>query len=353
MAAGTMMPGASSNRREAMLYRRLRGGRVRCDLCHRRCVMREGERGFCGTRLNEGGTLYTLAHGSLSCLESRAIEIKPFFHYWPGSTAMTFSTWSCNFSCPWCQNHDISRRRPTGREERAGAADVVSAALKRGDRGLCASFQEPTLQTEFSSEVFSAGREKGLYSCYVSNGYMTSEALAFLGESGMDAINMDLKGPPEVYREHCGGIEVGHVLRNIQLAGKLGMHLEVVNLVVTGINDDAGSIEWVIDQHLEHGGPRVPLHFTRYHPAHRYVEPPPPISVLEEAAEIATGKGVQYVYLGNVGSHRLGNTYCPECGRLLIERKGYGTTRFHIKEDHRCASCGEPVPIRGECVDGS
>jgi pyruvate formate lyase activating enzyme len=337
-------------RREAILYERLRGGDARCNLCQRRCTIGEGERGWCGTRVNEDGVLHTLSYGTLSCLESRPIEIKPFFHFWPGSTAMTFSTWSCNFGCPWCQNHDISRRRPTGREATISPQHVLSSAVAHGDQGLCASFQEPTLQIEFAADLFSRGKDQGLYSCYVSNGYMTHEALDFLAGSGMDAINIDLKGTPEVCRSRCGGIEVKHVLENMDRALGLGLHLEVINLIVTDVNDDPSSIHWVIDQHLKHAGPEVPLHFTRYHPAHRYLKPSPPISVLEEAAEAARRRGVLYRYLGNVGRHPLENTYCPGCGSLVIERRDNRMSRSFLREDGRCASCGHTIPIRGRWV---
>jgi pyruvate formate lyase activating enzyme len=252
----------------------------------------EGQKGYCKTRQNVGGSLYTLVYGDLSALESRPIEIKPFFHYWPGSTALTFSTWSCNFDCPWCQNHHLSRTPPGESVRSHGPEEILAIAERNGDQGLCASFQEPTLGTEFALDLFPLGRSRELYACYVSNGYMTPEALTLLAKSGLDGLKIDLKGPPEVYRTQCGDIHVDRILRNARAARKLGIHVEIVNLVITGVNDDQPSIEWVVDQHMQFLGQDVPLHFTRYHPAHRSGMPPTPIAVLEDAVRRAERKGV-------------------------------------------------------------
>jgi pyruvate formate lyase activating enzyme len=159
---------------EALLYEKLKRNKVRCGLCERRCLISPGMKGFCKTRMNVEGKLYTLVYGDLSASESRPIEIKPFFHYWPGSTALTFSTWSCNFDCVWCQNHHLSKTEPNPiRSSFCSPEKIVEAALQREDNGLCVSFQEPTVLMDWVLPVFRMAREKSLYCCYVSNGYMT------------------------------------------------------------------------------------------------------------------------------------------------------------------------------------
>ena len=254
--------------REALLYQKLVGDKVRCKLCERSCLIPPGRKGFCKTRLNVEGRLYTLVYGDLSALDSRPIEIKPFFHYWPGSTAMTFSTWSCNFDCLWCQNHHLSRTEPDPSKSSFWPPEkIVERALQRGDEGLCASFQELTILTDWSAKLFNVGLERGLYCCYVSNGYMTIEALRMLKESGLDGLKVDLKGDAETYQMYCGGVDVERVWRNVQEAKRLGLHLEVVNLVVTGVNDDEECLRWIIEKHLSVAGDDTPLHFTRYYPA--------------------------------------------------------------------------------------
>ncbi len=301
--------------------------------------------------MNVDGKLYTLVYGDLSALESRPIEIKPFFHYWPGSTALTFSTWSCNFDCPWCQNHNLSRREPDPAKDRYYSPDeIVEQAVIGRDKGLCASFQEPTLLVDWLVPLFRLGREKGLYCCCVSNGYMTLEALSSLKEAGLDGIKIDVKGDAEACRTHCGGVNVEHVWRNVSKARKLGLHVEVVNLVITGVNDDEECLKWVIERHLKEAGAEAPLHFTQYYPAHRFHNSPTNVKTLEKAYEMAKHAGVLYPYLGNIPGHMFEDTYCPRCGRRLVKRFGSAIMKYEVTDSKRCPECGEPIAIAGAPV---
>jgi pyruvate formate lyase activating enzyme len=336
--------------REALFYEKLRSDRVKCSLCERRCEISEGLKGFCKTRVNVDGKLYTLVYGDVSAVESRPIEIKPFFHYWPGSTALTFSTWSCNFDCVWCQNFYLSKTPPDPAKAICYSPEkVVELVLKSGDYGLCASFQEPTLLTEWAIQLFKLGKEKGIkYCCYVSNGYMTLEALKALCHAGLDGLKIDVKGTSEAYEKYCGGADVEKVWRNAKEAKKLGLHVEVVNLVVSGVNDDEEALRWVIGKHLNVVGPETPLHFTRYFPAYRFGNPPTKVDVLEKAYEMARKAGVLYPYIGNVLGHKYENTYCSNCGEKLVKRYGYYILKYAITEDKKCPKCGARVPITGK-----
>jgi len=336
---------------EALLYEKLKGDKVRCCLCERRCLVSPGLKGFCKTRMNIDGKLYTIVYGDLSALESRSIEIKPFFHYWPGSSALTFSTWSCNFDCVWCQNHNLSKTEPNPtRSSFQPPEKIVEAAVREKDKGLCASFQEPTMLTDWILPTFKIAHEEGLYCCYVSNGYMTLEALKLLREAGMDGLKIDLKGDAETYQKHCGGADVEKVWRNAREAKKMGFHVEIVNLVVTDVNDDEDCLRWVIEKHLDAVGPETPLHFTRYYPAYKFHNPPTRIKTLEKAYEISKEAGVFYPYLGNVKGHGYEDTYCPSCGEKLIQRFGYRIVRYRITDDKKCAKCGQSIPIRGRYI---
>ena len=337
--------------REAILYEKLGDSKVRCLLCERRCIISPNEKGCCKTRMNIDGRLYTLVYGDLSALESRPIEIKPFFHYWPGSTALTFSTWSCNFGCVWCQNFHLSTVEPNpASASYSSPQKIVELALKFGDEGLCASFQEPTLLTEWAIDLFKIGRAKGLYCCYVSNGYMTIEALKLLKEAGLDALKIDLKGDAETYRRYCGGTDVEKVWRNARQAKNMGIHVEIVNLVVTGVNDSQECLEWIIERHLKEVGPETPLHFTRYFPAYKFSNPPTKIETLEKAYEMAKKMGVLYPYVGNVAGHKYESTYCPNCGAVLIKRFGWQIIDYSITEDKKCPKCGFEIPITGKYI---
>jgi len=338
--------------REAIFYEKLRGNKVKCNLCERRCVIHPGNKGFCRTRLNMDGVLLTLVYGDLSAMESRPIEIKPFFHYWPGSSALTFSTWSCNFNCAWCQNYHLSKVEPNPAESTHffPQEKVLNVALHGGDNGLCGSFQEPTLLTEWALPLFERGREKGLYSSYVSNGYMTLEALKRLREAGMDGLKIDVKGDKETYQKYCGGADVEKVWRNAHEAKKMGFHVEIVNLVVTDVNDDEECLRWIIKKHLKAVGPETPLHFTRYSPAYRFSNPSTNVETLEKAYNRAKKEGVAYPYLGNVRGHKYENTFCPRCGNLLIQRLSYTITQYKVAEDKKCPKCGQLIPIIGQRI---
>ncbi len=337
--------------KEAILYEKIGNGKVRCTLCERRCVLNENQKGFCRTRINIQGKLYTLVYGDLSAIESRPIEIKPFFHYWVGSTALTFSTWSCNFNCPWCQNHHLSKVEPNPFNPNYYPPEtIIDLALKFGDEGLCVSFQEPTLLTEWSLDVFKLGKSKGLYCCYVSNGYMSLEALKLLRSAGMDGLKIDLKGDKETYKKYCSGVDVEIVWRNAREAKKMGFHVEIVNLVISHVNDDEECLRWIIDRHLKEVGPETPLHFTCYHPAYQFHNPPTKTETLEKAYNMAKKAGVLYPYVGNLPGHWGENTYCPNCGELLITRLNYRIVNYKLTNENKCPNCGFKIPIRGRFI---
>jgi pyruvate formate lyase activating enzyme len=310
--------------------------------------MRLGERGFCDSRINLQAEVYSLSYGDISAVGSRPIEIKPFFHYYPGSTALTFSTWSCNFRCSWCQNYTLSRVKPEpARARYISPEEMVKLAVRAGDKGVCVSFAEPTLLFEYARDVFNLARERNLYCCYVSNGYLTLAALKALVETGLDAINIDVKGDERTYRNYCGDVDVSVVWRNAHWAKQVGLHVEIVHLVVTGLNDNERSLTSLIERHLKEVGADTPLHFTRYFPAYKYLEPSTEVEILETACKMAKEAGIRFPYIGNVPGHRLENTFCPRCGELLIKRFSSQIRQFNLTPDKTCPKCGERIPIIG------
>jgi pyruvate formate lyase activating enzyme len=204
--------------------------------------------------------------------------------------------------------------------------------------------------TEWVLPVFDLGRKRGLYSCYVSNGYMTLEALKLLKESGMTGLKLDVKGDKDTYKQHCGEADVEKVWRNAHEAKKMGLHVEIVNLVVTNVNDDEECVRWIIKKHLKTVGPETPLHFTRYSPAYKSSNPPTKIETLENAYSLAKKEGVAYPYLGNIQGHTYENTYCPNCGNMLIQRFGPTITQYKITEEKKCPNCGKAIPITGQRI---
>jgi pyruvate formate lyase activating enzyme len=331
--------------KEALLYDRLSGNKVRCKTCERRCEISQGLVGFCKTRINMEGRLYTLVYGDISSISANPIEKKPFFHFNPGSYALTVGTWGCNFTCPWCQNWGISKNEPNlNKACYISPENLVEISLKEKCSGTSISFNEPTLLFEYSVDLFKLAKKFNLYNTYVSNGYMTLDVLKMLHEAGMDAIKFDLKGNEETVRKFCSA-DVNIVWRNIEEAKKLGLHIEIVNLMIPGINDSEDSSRYIASNVLRRVGPNVPLHFTRYYPAYKFHNPPTPIKTLERAYEIAKVEGLNYVYIGNAPGHRFENTYCHSCNELLIQRHGFSIVKNLLSRERKCPKCGVEIPI--------
>ena len=330
--------------REALLQERS-GDRMRCLTCERRCLLKPGETGWCRTRANQDGTQVTLIYGNVSTLSANPIEKKPLYHFHPGSVALTAGSWGCNFGCPWCQNWDISKY-PLKRGHHISPEDFMAATTNWGCQGTSISFNEPTLSLEWSLDVFRLSRQEGLYNTYVSNGYMTPQALDLLCDAGLDAVNVDIKGDAQGVRKHCKGIDVDKVWRNCHQAKKRGVHLEITTLVIPGVNEDEESLRGIAGRIVDELGAETPWHVSGYYPAYKFHAPPTPLMALERGWRIGKEEGLEYVYLGNVTGHRLENTYCPECGQLLIERCGLSVRQNKIL-DNSCPGCGRAIPVAG------
>ncbi len=343
------------NLQRARLQKRVGEGNVRCLVCERRCVIAQGRRGFCGAYGNVDGVLVHYGWGRLSAVESRPIEIKPLFHYWPNSTALTFSGWGCNFLCPWCQNYLLSWSRVSTDYPVIPPEKLVKWALEAGDEGLCASFNEPATLYDYLLEVAGQARKQGLYLTIVTNAYFTPQAIERLVQAGFDGWSVDIKGCPRAKKitpQVLPGVNHEYIYRNARIVLDNGGHVEMVYLVVTGFNEEC--LDWIVDMHLKHLGPDVPLHINRYYPANRWHKPPTRLETLLKAKEKAVREGLEYVYVGNIGDPAQESTFCPRCGKLVIERTGYRVTYWALNRDasgaYRCPRCGYKIPIRGRYI---
>ncbi|MEM0457689.1 MAG: radical SAM protein, partial [Sulfolobales archaeon] len=270
--------------RKAILYKRIDEDSIQCLVCERRCIIRNGSTGICKNYANINNELYHLGYGALSAVESRPIEIKPLYHYWPNSTSLTFSGYACNFYCPWCQNHHISfvRTIPQNKEI-IPPEKLVKLAIESGDEGLCASFNEPATIFDYLIDVFSLGRKRGLYSTIVTNGYLTQRAIDMLVESGVDGWSIDIKGCP-MMRRALASIDHEIIFRNARRILDQGGHVEMVYLVVTNTNDFEECYKWIIYKHVEILGENIPLHVNRYYPANYWKELSTPVEKLYRIA---------------------------------------------------------------------
>ena len=314
------------NVREGLLQERVsEDGVARCLTCERRCQLGPSQTGWCRTRVNRDGKICTLVYGLISSLSPNPIEKKPLFHFHPGTVALTAGTWSCNFACPWCQNWELSKTPPKDENHDYGTVspkEFIALAKRYHCQGTSISFSEPTLLLEWSLDVFRLARKGGLYNTFVTNGYMTKDVLQLLIKAGLDAANVDIKGDAAVVKQYCQA-DVEVVWRNCRFLKKKGVHLEVTTLVIPEVNDDEGILRSIGGRIAAELGKDTPWHLTAYYPAYQFHASPTPVATLERAHALGKEAGLEYVYLGNVPGHRLENTYCPRCGALLIERRGF------------------------------
>jgi len=316
---------------------------VKCLLCAHECLIADGERGRCRTRVNVGGTLRTLVYGRPISEHVDPIEKKPFYHFLPGSEAYSLATSGCPLRCQFCQNWEISQASPEDYHvSYRSAEDMALRARSRKAPVVAFTYNEPTVFTEYLTDIAREARALGLRSVIISCGFMNEDPLREMIDV-LDAFKIDLKGYSEEFYRKVTKSELGPVLRSIRQIASAGKHLELVNLVVPTLNDSRKDLtdlcKWVAGEL----GPDVPVHFTRFHPDFRLLNlPPTPVSTLEKAREIAMEQGIRYAFVGNVPGHPGNHTYCHACGKILIERKGFFVVDEHIRNG-RCGHCKAPV----------
>ncbi len=332
--------------REAMWYRELSDGRVRCDLCNHRCVIGDGKRGICGVRENKGGTLYSLVYGKAIATHVDPIEKKPLFNFLPGTRSFSIATVGCNFKCAHCQNAEISqmpadRGRIAG--ENAAPEQIVRAAENTGCASIAYTYTEPTIFMEYAYDTAKIASKREIKNVFVTNGYMTAEALRDI-QPYLDAANVDLKGfTEESYREVCGA-RLKPVLDTLRLMKELGIWVEVTTLVIPTINDSDEELRNIAEFILSLGI-ETPWHVSRFHPTYKMLDlPPTPVQSVIRAREIGLEAGLRYVYSGNIPGDEGENTYCYNCGKILIARYGYRLGKTHIR-DSKCEYCGAEIDV--------
>lgn len=336
-------PGAGLSRVEARYYRKLPDREIRCDLCPRFCQLGDRERGFCGVRENQNGKYYTLVYGQVASLNVDPIEKKPFFHFLPGSEAFSLATAGCNLSCKFCQNWEISQMRPEQvRNIYLPPESLVDSCLRYNCPVIAYTYTEPVIFFEYMYDSSLLARKKGLKNVVVTAGYINPEPLAELLRV-VEAIKVDLKAfNQNFYTEYVRG-QLQPVLDTIKQIARSGCWLEIVYLVIPTLNDHPEEIREMCRWLKNEIGPDFPLHFSRFHPMYLLKNlPPTPVSTLERLREIALAEGLHYVYVGNVPGHPGENTFCPKCGKLIIERYGYIIRKKELR-GNKCRYCGQVI----------
>jgi len=330
--------------KEAMLYEKLDDSYVRCHLCAHRCRIAPSRRGICGVRENRNGTLFTLVHGVSIAENVDPIEKKPLFHVYPGSKSYSVATVGCNFRCEFCQNHDISQI-PRLEGDIFGRSsmpeEIVEKALRTGSKTIAYTYTEPTIFLEYALDIGRLAHEKGIKNVFITNGFMTGEALEALTPY-LDAANVDLKSFRDpFYKKYCGG-RLQPVLDTLKRMKDLGIWVEVTTLIIPTLNDGEEELR-DIAQYIHSLGPETPWHISRFQPQYRMQNlPPTPVATIHLALEIGKEIGLKYIYAGNVPGDDGGNTYCSNCGRTLIKRYGFNIEEIDL-EGSRCPVCKAPL----------
>jgi len=330
--------------REAMLYEKLEGGKARCNLCSHHCLIGPSQKGICGVRENRGGTLYSLVYEKAISWNVDPIEKKPLFHLFPGSRSLSLATVGCNFRCSFCQNYNISQvpldeGKITG--YRITPQEFVEMALKYECKSIAYTYTEPTIFFEYAYETAKIGKEAGLRNIFVTNGYMTKEALEEI-RPFLDAANVDLKSFREEFYHKLVGAKLGPVLDNLRQLKEMGVWVEVTTLIIPTLNDSSEELEEIAKFVLSLGE-ETPWHISAFYPAYKRRDlPPTSASALKQARQIGIRAGLRYVYTGNIPGEEGENTYCYQCKKRLIHRWGFTILENLIDNSH-CPFCGAKI----------
>jgi pyruvate formate lyase activating enzyme len=335
--------------KEAMLYQQLEKNDVKCNLCARRCVIRDGSIGFCLVRKNEGGKLYSLVYAKACSACVDPINKKPLSHFNPGSLVMSIATVGCNFRCRFCDNWVISQEKEIGGYD-FPPEQILEATKEYGCQGISYTYTEPTIFFEYAYDTAKLAHKEGFFNTFVTNGYMTTEAVQTIAPV-LDAATVDFKGggDPEFYKEFSSVPSVEPIYDSLKEMKKHGIHVEITNLVVPKIGDNLEIIRELATWVKENLGKDTTFHLLRFHPDYRLAEvPSTSLQTLEKACDFSREAGLNYVYMGNVPGHRFENTYCPNCKELLVKRFSFEVVKWNLTEDMRCPACGENIAIKGK-----
>jgi pyruvate formate lyase activating enzyme len=334
---------------EAMLYEESEDKKVRCNLCGRRCIIEDDGKGFCLVRKNEGGKLYSLVYGKAISACADPIGKKPLSHFNPGSLVLSIATVGCNFRCQFCDNWVISQRKKMeGRH--FPPEEVIKAAKDNNCQGISYTYTEPTIFFEYAYETAKLAHQVGFFNTFVTNGYMTPEAVRKIAPY-LDAATVDFKGggDPDFYKDFSAVPSTEPIYRCLEEMKRNDIHLEITNLVVPKKGDSPHRIEelaaWVKDAL----GKDTPFHLLRFHPDYQLTTiPSTSIKTLEKTYKTVKETGLNYVYVGNLPGHPYENTYCPNCNELVIKRFSFEIAKWNLTKNMHCPACDQQIPIKGK-----
>jgi pyruvate formate lyase activating enzyme len=334
---------------EAMLYEKKEDMKVKCNLCARRCLINEDGTGFCLVRKNNGGTLYSLVYGKAisACIDP--VTKKPLSHFNPGALVLSIAAVGCNFRCQFCDNWMISQEKTIGGHN-FPPEEVVKATADNGCQGISYTYTEPTIFFEYAFDTAKLAKQVGFFNTFVTNGYMTPEAVKTIAPY-LDAATVDFKGgaDSEFYRAFSAVPSVEPIFQALKEMKRNDIHIEITNLVVPKSGDSIEKVKQLAAWIKDALGRDTPFHLLRFHPDYQLTTiPATSIETLEKSYVAAKDTGLNYVYIGNVPGHTCENTYCPSCNEMVIKRYSFEITKWNLTKDMRCPVCGHQIPIVGK-----
>jgi pyruvate formate lyase activating enzyme len=332
--------------KKAVYYKKLRKDIIQCTLCPWNCIIKKGDVGHCGTRINYEGVLHSLVYGEPTGFQADPIEKKPLFHFHPGMKVLSFGTQGCNFNCKYCCNYFFSQTKPPKTTNmRVTPQEIVNKALTMNCEGIAYTYNEPSIFFEYAFDTARIAHNKGLLNVFVTNGCINKAPLKDINHY-LDAAVIDFKGFNDDFYKKYVGAKLDWVKKGVKYYSDLRAHKEITNLVVPGLNDDPKEIRQLARFIIDTLGDETPLHLLKFFPLYEMEDvPQTPVNVLEQCYSIARDEGLKYVYLGNIDTDKE-NTYCPDCGELLINRSTMRTISSRLKNGC-CPKCNEKINIKG------
>ena len=335
---------------QAMLYDKLPNSRVKCHTCQWRCNIAPGKFGVCRVYHNRDGDLYSMNYAKASSVAADPIEKKPLFHFFPATLAFSIGGWGCNFHCQDCQNWEIScpvDNEPWLNSREVSPRTAVELTKNSHCQGIAWTYNEPSIWFEYTFDSAKLAKENNLYTVYVTNGFLTPEALDTIGPY-LDAWRVDIKGFTDAFYRDLARISRWRGILEVakRAKDKWNMHVEVVTNIIPTMNDDDYQLEGIAHWIRDELGELTPWHVTRFHPQHHMMHlPPTPVSTIEHAYDIGKKAGLKFVYAGNVPGHKTESTTCYSCGKTVVNRFGYQTEVVGL-DGSRCRFCGAELNFR-------
>ncbi|MDP2919410.1 MAG: AmmeMemoRadiSam system radical SAM enzyme [Dehalococcoidia bacterium] len=340
--------------REALLYEKLPDSRVRCQTCQWYCAINPGKTGVCHMYENREGVLYNLNYGLASAANVDPIEKKPLFHFHPGTLVYSLGGWGCNFHCADCQNWEIAMAEDVRRvSQEISPENAIKLTERNGCAGIAWTYNEPSMWFEYTLDGAKLAKKEGLYTVYVTNGYLSPEALDTIGPY-LEAWRVDVKGFSDEFYQNLAKIKRWRGILEVaeRAKNRWNMHVEVVTNIIPTMNDDDIQLEGIARWIHDKLGELTPWHVTRFHPAYNISHlAPTPLATLEKAYRIGKKAGLKFVYLGNVPGHASETTTCPGCAKPVVERRGYETWVTGLAGSC-CRYCGANLNFRTAAQGG-